>query len=326
VSFLPQAVVHNWRLKLAALGLSVFLWALVQTEPRNAETFSAIPVVVDVADTAWTLSGDPRPATVELRLSGPTREIIRLAREGTAVRVPIREVGSADTLVTLRRDWVELGDGRGISVESVSPSIVHIAFESAVSRAVPLSLRLKGDLPDRMALASPIGLNPQVARVRGPSSRVQGLDSLPLEALDLAQVRASGVFEVPIDTTGLGGSRVIPATATVGVRVEERVERLLSGVPVMVQTESGDPAVLVEPASMDVTLEGARTLVNAVDPADLRAWVAPELVHGLVTGEVRRVPVRIEGVPTLVSAQPTPDVVAVRRAPGGRGVGAPGGP
>ena len=28
-----QALVRNWRLKLSALGLSVFLWALVQTEP-----------------------------------------------------------------------------------------------------------------------------------------------------------------------------------------------------------------------------------------------------------------------------------------------------
>ncbi len=32
-----QALAHNWRLKLSALGLSVFLWALVQGEPSNQE-------------------------------------------------------------------------------------------------------------------------------------------------------------------------------------------------------------------------------------------------------------------------------------------------
>jgi hypothetical protein len=180
VSSLSRALIHNWRLKLAALGLSVFLWALVQTEPQNAETFSAIPVKVELTDTAWALSAPPQPPTVDLRLSGPAREIIRLAREGTSLQVPVRDVVASDTLVSLRRDWVDLGEGHGISVESVTPSTVRLSFEPAVSRAVPLSLRLKGALPDRLALASPIGLNPQMARVRGPASRVQGLDSLPL--------------------------------------------------------------------------------------------------------------------------------------------------
>lgn len=318
MSLLPRALVHNWRLKLAALGLAVFLWALVQTEPRNAETFSDIPVIANVTDTAWTLSGEPRPPSVELRLSGPAREIIRLAREGTMVRVTIREVGSSDTLVTLRRDWVELGDGRGISVESVSPSAVHLSFERAVSRAVPLSLRYKGQLPDRWALASPVGLNPQVARVRGPASRVQGVDSLPLEPLDLSRIRGSGVFNLAVDTAGLAGGRVTPPTATVAIRVEEKVERVLSGIPVMIQPADGEPAMMVEPATVGVTLRGARTLVNAVDPADLRAWVASELVHALVAGEERRVPVRIEGVPALVSVQMDNEVVTVRRASQGR--------
>ena len=31
----PRALIHNWRLKASALGLSIFLWALVQTEPSN---------------------------------------------------------------------------------------------------------------------------------------------------------------------------------------------------------------------------------------------------------------------------------------------------
>lgn len=44
----PNVLVRNWRLKLSALGLSVFLWALVQTEPPNQETFSAVPVRVEL--------------------------------------------------------------------------------------------------------------------------------------------------------------------------------------------------------------------------------------------------------------------------------------
>ena len=313
MALLPRVVAHNWRLKLSALGLSVFLWALVQTEPRNAETFS-VPVTVEVSDTAWAASGTPEPSTVELRLSGPAREIIRLARQGTQIRVPIRSIGSSDTTVTLRRDWVGLGDGTRLTVESLSPSAVQIAFEPAVSRAVPLAIRTTGELPSHLALATPVGVNTPVVRLRGPASRLEGLDSVRLLPLDLSKVSTSGVFEVPVDTAGLSGVRITPTSATLGLRVEDEVERVLTGIPVIAQSDGAEAALVVSPLAVDVTIRGARTLVTAVDPMDLRAWVAPELVRGMTPGEERRVPVRVEGVPELVIYQLAQESVTVRRA------------
>lgn len=314
---IARVLVHNWRLKLSALGLAVLLWALVQTEPREAQTVDGVPVVVDVADTAWTASGLPQPATVELRLSGPTGEIIRLSRSGTVLRVPVAQVGSSDTLVTLRRDWVELGAGSGLYVESVFPPSIRVAFEPAVTRVVPIAIRTTGVLPADLALASPIGLTPSVVRVRGPASRLELLDSVLLRTLHLPDIRASGVLEVAVDTAGLAGIRVSPATATVGVRVEAREERVLPGIPVIAQDGGSRQALAVSPAQVEVVLRGARTLLAALDPQDVRAWVDPDLLRGLAPGEARRVPVRVEGVPSLVQAEVTVQTVTVRRAGGG---------
>lgn len=308
----PRALVHNWRLKLSALGLAIFLWALVQTEPRNADTFSSVPVVVEVTDPDWTASAAPNPSTVQLRVSGPAREIYRLAREGTAVRVPVRDVGSRDTLVTLDRSWVLLGEGGGLSVESISPSAVRVFLEPAVTRVLPVAVETTGELPGNLALASPIGLNPPVIRVRGAASRVGRLDSVHLRPLDLSRVDASGVFELAVDTAGQGDLRFVPATATVGVRVEEEVERMLS-VPVIARSGPGGGSIVVSPDSVEIRLRGARTLVNAVDPADLRAWITPDLVEGMAPGEERRVPVRVEGVPRLVGLEVPRETVLVRR-------------
>lgn len=314
MAFVPRVVAHNWRLKLSALGLSVLLWALVQTDEGNAETFSSVPVVVEVADTAWTLSSPPEPSVVELRLSGPTREMFRLAREGTVIRVPLDMVGSADTVVSLRRDWVALGDGSRVSVESVSPSAVRLALEPARVRVVPVSMRLEGRLPDHLALASPIGLNPPLMRVRGPASRVQALDSVRLEVLDLSEVDESGVIEVRVDTTTTGGVRVTPTVASLSFRLEDEVERLLTGVPVVISVPEGEEALIVSPGTVDVILVGARTLVTAVNPADLRAEVGGPLLTGMVPGEERRVPLRVRGTPALVTARPAVELVTVRRA------------
>ena len=313
MAFAPRVLVHNWRLKLTALGLSVLLWALVQTEPRSAETVPEVPLMVEVTDTAWTPTAPPVPASVELRLSGPAREIIRLARRGTIIRVPVSRVGSPDTIVVLRRDWVVLGEGSGLSVESFFPATVRILFEPAVNRPVPVAVRTEGVLPTNLALASPIGITPTMVRVRGAESRVDGLDSIRIRPLVLSGVTASGVFELPLDTTALGGLHVVPNVATVGIRVEEKIERVFTNVPVIALADGGETTVQVDPAVVTVTLRGARTLVASVDPGDLRAWVAPEQLRNLPFEEARQVPVRVEGVPDLVAVDVADDMVSVIR-------------
>ncbi len=310
---LTQALVRNWRLKLSALGLSVFLWALVQTEPTNQEALPSVPVRVQIADTAWTTSGSPSPAMVELRLTGPAREIIRLAREGASVRIPVATVGSRDTTITLRREWVQLGQRSGLTVESVSPSTVRLAFEPAVTRLVPVAPRLAGDVGNQLALAADIEVSPMLVRVRGPESRLTGLDSLPLMPFDLSGVQRSGAFTVAVDTAGLLGSSVVPPLATLGIRVEELVERVLD-VAIEAEVGPGQDPVVVEPTSIDVRLYGARTLVTAFDAARLRARVPPEVLRGMTPGEERVVPVRVEGVPALVTAVAAVERVRVRRA------------
>jgi hypothetical protein len=314
VASLTQGLVHNWRLKLSALGLSLFLWGLVQTEPSNRETFSSVPVQVQVSDTGWTTSGAPSPSTVELRLGGPAREIIRLAREGTSIRIPVSSVGSLDTLITLRREWVQLGQGAGLSVESVSPATVRVSFERAQTRLLPISARFVGRIRDHLALASYIDVSPVLVRVRGPASRLEGLDSIPLVPFDLSELSRSGAFTVPLDTAGLLGATVVPPTATLGIRVEEMVERSLDGIVVQALAEPGEAEVVAEPSSIEVRLAGARTLVTALDPSQLRVWVPSELLQGMAPGEERVVRIQVDGVPPLVTAVPETDRVTVRRA------------
>ena len=135
--------IRDWRLKLAALGLSVFLWALVQTEPRtSSESFQRVPVRVELTDTLWTLAGPPTPTEVELQLSGSSRDIIRLDREGTALSIPITQVGTPDTSVFLDRDWVELGQSTGLTVEFIAPAMIEIVFEPTMTRTLPIATRV----------------------------------------------------------------------------------------------------------------------------------------------------------------------------------------
>lgn len=315
-----HALVRNWRLKVSALAMAVFLWAVVQTEPRTEETFSSVPIRVEVADTLWTVSGAPTPATVDLRLGGPAREIIRLAREGATLRVPIATVGSQDTVVTLRRDWVDLTQHPGLIVESVSPSAIRVSFEPAMTRSVPVSMRIRGSVRGDLALAMDVAVNPRLVRVRGPESRVEGLDSIRLQPFDLGSVTASGLFTVAVDTSGLAGASVVPQTVTFDVRVEAIVQRLIGGFVVHTDVNPGEAEVVADPMTIALTLSGARTVVTALDPSLLRISVPQGLLAGMAPGEERVVGLLVEGVPQLVTATLGTDRVTVRRTmdlPGG---------
>ncbi len=309
-----SSLFHNWLLKLSSLGLALFLWAVVQAEPSNRETFSSVPVRVEISDTSWMLAGPADPQVVEIRLGGAVREIIDLAREGTALRLPIASVGSRDTVVSIRREWVEAGQRAGVTVESVTPATIALSFEPAVSRLLPVAARTQGQLAGGLALASDILPNPQMVRVRGPESRIAGLDSIRLLPFDVGAVAQSGVFSVGVDTIGLGGGFAIPVTVSLGIRVEEVIERVLSGRVVRVDGIEGQPALVADPEVVAIRFTGARSLVVGLDPAAIDVFVGPELLLGIAPGEVRRVPVRIRGVPSRVTAESLDELVTVRRA------------
>ncbi|MGE0158832.1 MAG: YbbR-like domain-containing protein [Gemmatimonadales bacterium] len=317
-----RVLLHNWHLKLAALGLAILLWALVQTEPLSQETFASVPIAVQVMDSTWTVARPPSPATAELQLGGPAREIIRLARDGTILRIPVTSVGSRDTVIALQREWVDLGGRSRVTVESVSPLTVSLTFEPAVARNVHVVAPLRGELPADVALASLPEITPSTVVVRGPESRIMGLDTVRLVPLDLGSVRESGSFSLPVDTTGLPGAVVRPATVTVNMHVEPMVERVIDNVPIQAEPPQGQPSAVITPASLQLRLEGPSALVTSVDLSDVVVAVDPESLRGLEEGEMRRVRIRVDGVPPLVSAYLSADVATARRAEGSPGGGA----
>ena len=54
--------------------------------------------------------------------------------------------------------------------------------------------------------------------------------------------------------------------------------------------------------------------MNTLDPSLLRVWVSPEDLEGILPGEARRVPLRLEGIPEFVAAVPETSAVTARRA------------
>ena len=329
MSFVPPLVSRNWELKLSSFGLAVFLWlwAVIGTGPSSTNTMVNVPITVEVSDSGWTAAEPPAPSTVEVHFAGSLAMTRALGRGDARIRIPITAVEARDTVVEINRDWV-VTDGLDVVVTQIIPSSVRISLEESMTKTVPISMRTTGQLPAGQALADQLRPNPRVVSVSGPKSRVSKLDSIPAQPLDLGRLVRSGVYEVPLDTAGLGGLTFGSTIASFSASVEDRASRVLPAVRVQLgdSEESLDSTDLtVDPSIIRVTLSGVRTLVDRPAALDVRAEVPSEWLSELAPGEVRKVPLRVVGVPELVTWRVEPDSALVRRAVVGEEEGPPRG-
>jgi YbbR domain-containing protein len=295
---------RNWTLKLSAFGIALLLWVAVRAEAPNLQDLPGVPVRVDLVDPQWALIGDPLPATVTVRFGGPSRELIRRALERPAIVIPLEAVGSGDTVVVLRPSWVRIQDRPGVIAEDIQPSSVRISLERIGRADLPPAPQWEGSLPAHLALSASPLIEPAGLRVSGPGSRLEGLDSIPLRAFDLGAVSASGSFPVEVDTEGLAGLLIQPMMVQIEVRVEDRIERVVSGIPIVLpETLEGNAALQLLPTTGAIVLRGARSVVERADPTALRFVVQVEPGSLPAAGQEGEFPLRLTGLPPLLEGE-----------------------
>ena len=308
-----RALTRDGQLKLAAFGLASFLWVLVRVgNPGQRDLL--IPVEIGgLENSGWTVLADPVPDTVRVYFRGPQAEIFGITGfDLISVIVPITEMSGEEMEIQLQPEWVSLAGYRGVQVENIVPGAITVRLDRLSTRTIPVRASTRGALPEGLALASALTLTPDRVRVSGPASLVDAIDTLDVVVL-LSGVRRAGTVETVVDTVGIGRVSVIPSAITVDIPAEESVERVFTGVRVITYPVAGAGPIQVYPENMQVTVRGASSRVSAMDPDILQAVVPSNALLDLGASEERRVPIRVEGVPSYVSVVPSSDTVSVRR-------------
>lgn len=308
---------RNWRLKIAALAFAVLLWVTMSLSDESITLLSIpdVEVRVDQLDPEWLLQGQPSPNRIEMTVTGPFGELFRLAMAEPFVVIPVASVEEEDLVLELNPDWVRNVDRSSVAIEGFAPSTIRLLFERRREEEIPVSTRVIGRLPDSLALVSEPRPNLLFARVRGPASLLDPLETVFLEPFDLAGLTGSGRFDVALDTVGLGALAVSPTTATLTVEVARKTSWAV-GQRAVGFTDAGEDWI-VEPESLNVTLLGAEVRLSTVDLDAIRLEVAadPAAVRVAVEqdGEAR-VPVAVTGVPRWVEGVAEADSVTIRKA------------
>ncbi len=318
MSSFPGILLRNWRLKITALALAVVLWVTMRlTDDRiDRLDISSVEVRVEHVHRDWFLRQQPSPPVVQMSVTGPLGDILRVAMSRPTIEIRVDSVLGEDSVLTLSPDWVTDVDRSSVSIENFRPSSVRLRFERNKEDEIPVTVRLTGELPDSLALVSEPRANLLFTSVRGAASVVDALETVLLEPFDLGGVTGPGRFEVALDTAGLGGLVVNPTSATLTVEVAPMRSRVLE---LPVEWPDAGPGLVLESPVVSVTLYGAEELLSEADTTALRVLVGAEAAAVRIAVEEAgetRVPLSLVGVPSRVRGELGADSVTVRGSGG----------
>jgi YbbR domain-containing protein len=255
VTRLVGVILHNWPLKLAAIGLATLLYGgLVLSQ--NTQTFiGVIPVQVENQPEDTFLLSQPEPVT-EVRYFSATgvRPITSTFEAVVDLSGVVPGSGPQSVPISVRSI-----DDR-IQVLGSEPSVATVQLDALATQMVPVVVN-RGSVPEGLEVGEP-SVEPTEVEVSGPASVVE----LVVNARADAVIQSTGidvdqdVTLVPVDALGDAVSpvNVDPPTARVRIPVfSDRESRTVPVSPVI----TGTPAAGFEigPVTVDpsvVTVEG----------------------------------------------------------------------
>lgn len=302
-----EVVMNNIGLKIASLITAIVLFSLVRgAEDAQRSVFVDVVALLPPPGSGKMLVSE-LPDQVRLTLKGSRSQINAIRPENIA---PV-QIDLTDT--DLRYYYFaddEFDVPAGVTITQVGPTSIALDWATRVERPLPVQPRLVGQPPDGMVLGEPARAEPAEVVVVGPDSEVAELRAVQTDPVDLSQVQIGrnelGTALVrPPPHTRYQGDPIVTIVLDV---VRDLAERTIPGVEVQVAGPGQ-----ATPTRVSVTLRGAPSAVEMVDPARLTATADLSNLDPTLGGAV---PVVVSGLPDGIEATLVePSSVAIDAAP-----------
>ncbi len=285
----PYVLKRDIGLKVVALVLAVFLWVNV-AERREVVLTVDLPLRYTNMPAEMTFASEvPRQASVEIR--GRSKFLRwRLKDVYFAIDLSPAEGGIVTHIISPSE--IRLPPGKHLEVlEVLEPKGIRVELDNLVTRKLPPGVLLEGELPEGRVMIGKVSTEPGEIVISGAEKIVSPLDSVPTFAIGLDDLGKDGQAGTRVDLSGLLHVVSDVEEVTVTARVENIKDLGIPSVPIEAPSRRG-MRVQFTPDSLDVVISGAESLVDSLDPADLKIVVD---VADLPDGQLLFRPVVKEG-------------------------------
>jgi YbbR domain-containing protein len=283
---------ENFRLKAVALLLAMLLWVGVNSAESELQIIPDVPVELVNLPDELAIAGEWQD-TIDVRLRGSAQRVSEIRAGQIGPRIDMSEARAGENIIQLGAE--DLRVPLGTQVESIVPRDIPIVLEERVVASIQISAVVEGEPASGYEVTGKI-LSPSTAWVSGPRSRVEALDHVQTQMVNVAGRQDSFTQIVALRT----GDRLVELTseteAELRIEINERaINMQYDGVPVSVVNSelrvdinpeeigiviSGPPSVLA-----DFTVEN---LVAEIDASGLEPRAEDYLIEPQISFQPER--------------------------------------
>jgi len=296
---LREAFLGNLGLKFLSLVLALTVFLLVNTD-RDQHRSVRVGLSYRMPSDRVLVTAQLADVTVDV--SGPYRRLRRL--ELDPIEIDLRDGREADIPITT--DMVKVPSG--VTVMSISPSTLHVAFEKRVTRDVAITPVIAGR-PEHGYEVGDVTVEPKQVEASGAEHDIASLTGLRTREIRVDNENKTFTRDtqlVPPDGVQVANAGTISVTVEIRQKTESRS---LGKLAVHVIGDGIDPiAVMTDPPAVEVILSGK---VLAIDEA-VKAGVVPTIkVSAADVAAHRQVAVTVGPLPGGVGPELNPSKIEV---------------
>ena len=183
--FFYRHMLHNFGLKLLALGLAVVLWLAVARDPV-AEVAVDVPIEFHNIPENLEISSEKIPRA-QIRVRGPQRVVRRLQVSDVSADIELSTVKPGERTFDLTADQIH--QPKELEVVQIIPSQFHLTFDARLSRQVPVHPRVVGTFAPGYSIKQVVA-DPSTVTISGPQKRVEAVEAAITDSVD-----ASGTMD-----------------------------------------------------------------------------------------------------------------------------------
>lgn len=205
----------NWRLKLLALALSVFLWFVV-VGPQSSEIGISVPIQYTNLPSGMEIKGTWMDR-VDVRVRGSEASLASL--KPGSVRAVIDLAGTVPGLNFFRISRHELQLPPGVTMAQIRPSDLHLSIETATVQPMVVSPSIKGAMPEKLRLS----VIPKEVKIRGFRQDLELVKSAVTDPIEISELIKKGKLNVPVSVQpeGIRIEGIDPPQVTVAIEGAE---------------------------------------------------------------------------------------------------------
>ncbi len=262
----------HYRIKISLFVLAIILWLLVVTE-RIYEYSFEIPIIVsEVKKEKMLIKDTPKWALVKFQTSG--KELLRMQfLNKPELHVNLSTI-NFEYNYPLKPDMVVLlGGVNAIVLDIVSPDSVLYLLDDKLERKLPVQPVIELNTTSGYTQVGEISVDPDSVLVIGPRRKSISIKKILTSKTEVSDGKRNTEIEIDLVIPSVYGISVEPTKVKALIKIERIGEKEIIGVPIEVRNKPGDRVVLVEPASVDVNISGAISVISKLEKDDLNAWI-----------------------------------------------------